>query len=74
MNRNYVYLAMYHNDFDYPDIIGVFSTVDKAEQAVADTLIECLHIDEDTPMEKILDEYLDCYTIDKCTIDYNYMV
>lgn len=75
MNRNYVYLAQYIIDDGSmnTEIIGVFSTVDKAEQAVADTLIEHLNIDDETPIERILDEFSDHYMIDQCTVDYNYM-
>lgn len=70
MRRILVYLARY---LEYPEIIGVFSTIDKAKQAVADTLIEHLQIEEEGPTEMILDMYSDYYKIDECTIDYNYM-
>ena len=75
MNRNFFYLAQYVDTIDnVTEIIGIFTTVDKAEQAVADTLIEYLNIDDETPIERILDEFSDRYMIDKCTVDYNYMV
>lgn len=75
MRKNLVYLAQYIIDDGSmnTEIIGVFSTVDKAEQAVADTLIEHLNIDDETPIERILDEFSDHYMIDQYTVDYNYM-
>lgn len=56
------------------EIIGVFSTVDRAELAVADVLIDRLELDIETPTGMILNEYSDCYMIDECTVNYNYMV
>ena len=56
------------------EIIGVFSTVDRAELAVADVLIDRLELDIETPTGMILNEYSDRYMIDECTVNYNYMV
>ncbi len=76
MRKILVYLAQYViNDGSMnTEIIGVFSTVDKAKQAVVDTLIEHLQIEEEGPIEMILDMYSDHYMIDECTVNYNYMV
>ena len=56
------------------EIIGVFSTVDRAELAVADVLIDRLELDIETPTGMILNEYSDRYMIEQCTVNYNYMV
>lgn len=56
------------------EIIGIFSTVDRAELAVADVLIEFLNLDIETPTGMILNEHSDRYMIDECTVNYNYMV
>lgn len=76
MRKILVYLAQYVIDDGSmnTEIIGVFSTVDKAKQAVVDTLIEHLQIEEEGPIEMILDMYSDHYMIDECTVNYNYMV
>jgi len=76
MRKILVYLAQYVIDDGSmnTEIIGVFSTVDKAKQAVVDTLIEHLQIEEEGPTEMILDMYSDRYMIDECTVNYNYMV
>lgn len=56
------------------EIIGVFSTVDRAEVAVADVLIDRLELDIETPTGMILNEHSDRYMIEGCTVNYNYMV
>ena len=55
------------------EIIGVFSTVDRAELAVADVLIDHLELDIATPTGVILNEHSDRYMIDECTVNHSYM-
>lgn len=77
----YMWIATFidESDFSFSDghteYIGVFETEELAAEAVVDTLISQLDIDdtENTPTE-ILDEFSDCYMIDKVMVNHNYLV
>lgn len=76
----YMWIATFidESDFSFSDgheeYIGVFETEELATEAVVDTLISKFNIDdtENSPKE-ILDEFSDCYMIDKAMVNHNYL-
>lgn len=76
----YMWIAIFIDESDFSfssgheEYIGVFETEELATEAVVDTLIFKFDIDdiENSPRE-ILDEFSDCYMIDKVEVNFNYL-